>query len=485
MGNYILGIDQSTTATKAIVFNDKAIVVGRADILHKQYYPKPGWVEHDPIEIYHNVLEAIRQVLEKADVKAAEIAVISVTNQRETTVVWDAKGVPVYNAVVWQCSRAEELIEQPSISGQKDYIMNAAGLMLSPYFSAGKAKWLKDYATEACKPLFFGTMDSWVIYKLTGNHATDFSNASRTQLFNIKTLQWDDKLKSIFDLEDVVMPEVKYSDEVFGYTTAEGIFPNPVPISGVMGDSHGALFAQQCWDKGMGKCTFGTGGSIMINIGSEPVMSKNKIGTSIAWGLSKKVEYVFEGTIIYMGDTIKWMIEEMGLISNSTQSQEYAEQVTSTEGVYVVPAFNGMGAPHWIPNTRALICGIHRHTGKYHVVRAALESIAYQIRDIIESMLKDSKASLAELRVDGGPTNNSFLMQFTADILKTNVLVNSVEELSALGTAYAGGLAVGFWKSREEIQKLFKASTSLKPQMPASESDALYGGWTLAVKKLK
>jgi glycerol kinase len=484
MGKYILGIDQSTAATKAIIFDKTASVVGRVDVPHRQYYPRPGWVEHDPVEIYRNVIGSIRQVLEKTKTEAREIEAISVTNQRETTVMWDAAGNPVYNAVVWQCARAEELIRAPAISNQRDYITDATGLILSPYFSAGKARWLKDHAANAAKPLFFGTMDSWVIFKLTGSHATDYSNASRTQLFNINTLQWDDKLRMIFDLGDVTMPAVKSADEIFGYTSAEGIFPKQVPVCGVMGDSHGALFAQQCWQKGMAKCTFGTGGSIMMNIGREPLKSGNRIGTSIAWGLSGAVEYVFEGTIICMGDTIKWLMDEMGLIASSSQSEEYAEKIPSTEGVYLVPAFIGMGPPHWKPNTRALVCGIHRHAGKYHIVRAGVESIAYQIRDIIDPMLKDAGADLEELRADGGPTGNAFLMRFTADILRTPVLVNSVEELSALGAVYAGGLAAGFWKSRDEIRRLFKAAKTYIPQMPSAESDTLYAGWSDAVKLL-
>jgi glycerol kinase len=498
MENYILGIDQSTTATKAIIFGKNATVLGRVDIPHKQYYPNPGWVEHDPAEIYTNVLDAIRQVLQKANITPDAIAALAVTNQRETTVVWDSKGNCVYNAIVWQCARAEEIVQRPEISDNKDYITKTTGLMLSPYFSAGKARWLKDHSQSAEKPLFFGTMDSWVVFKLTGNHVTDYSNASRTQLFNIHTLQWDEKLLSIFGLEDLRMPAVKNSDEIFGHTTAGGIFKKPIPVAGIMGDSHGALFAQQCWHKGMGKCSFGTGGSIMMNIGYEPILSKNKIGTSIAWGLSGgepratrsaggsgKVQYVFEGTIICMGDTIKWLVDEMGLITGSAQSQEYAEKVNSTEGVYLVPAFNGMGAPHWKPNARAVICGIHRHINKYHIVRAGVESIAYQVRDIVDPMLKDSGTDLAELRVDGGPTNNTFLMDFTSTILRTNVLVNSVEELSSLGTVYAAGLAIGFWKDLDEIKELFKSSRVHTPVLPESESSKLYAGWVEAVQLLK
>lgn len=482
---YMLGIDQSTGATKSILFDEFARVVGRVDVAHKQYYPKPGWIEHDPLEIYGNLLESIWLVLKKTDVEPENVAAISITNQRETTILWDDSGRPARNAVVWQCARAEEIVRQDNIVKQSEYIKRETGMILSPYFSAGKAKWICDNVENNGR-LLFGTMDSWLIWKLTGNHYTDYSNASRTQLFNINSLKWDEKLLSVFGLNDLRMPEAKCSDAIFGYTTVEGIFPKPIPVAGVMGDSHGALFAQQCWEKGMSKCTFGTGGSIMMNIGDKPLCSDKGIGTSIAWGLSGNIEYVFEGTVISLGDTIKWLANEMELIENDAQSQTFAEAVNSTEGVYLVPAFNGLGSPHWISDARAIICGMHRDTTKYHVVRAGVESIAYQIRDVVEAILEDSKmVTLPELRVDGGPTSNTFLMQFAADILQTKITVNCVEELSALGAVYAGGLAVGFWKSKNELRKLFRTSKKYMNNMRQKESNLLYGEWNAAVALLK
>ena len=483
MANYILAIDQSTSNTKAIIFDKQATVVGRFDVSHKQIYPQKGWVEHDPKEIYRNLVEAVRRVLETTGVSKTDIVALSVTNQRETTMMWTADGEPVYNAIVWQCTRAESITRRPRIDSERAYITKASGLQLSPYFSAAKAAWIKENCVTKDK-LLFGTMDSWVIWNLTGRHVTDYSNASRTQLFNIHELCWDEKILELFGLEDVKMPEVHYADEIFGMTTVEGIFDKPIPVAGDMGDSHGSLFAQQCWEKGTGKCTYGTGGSIMMNIGAQPKLSSNKIGTSIAWALSGKVEYVFEGTIVSMGDTINWLINELGLIQNSAESQTFAEKVDSSNGVYLVPAFDGLGAPHWKSEVSALVCGLSRSSNKYHVVRAGLESIAYQIRDIIDPMLKDAELELKELRVDGGPTKNTFLMQFTADMLNTRIVVNSVEELSALGAAFAGGMAVGFWKDRDEISSLTSISATYERTMTEEIAERLYDGWKNAVKML-
>lgn len=483
MTKYILAVDQSTTTTKAVIFDNKAQVVGRCDVNHQQIYPRKGWVEHNPKEIYRNLVQAVRNVLEKTGIPTDRIVALAVTNQRETTMMWTPEGDPVYNAVVWQCARGESIVRRPEIAAEKEYITQATGLQLSPYFSAAKAAWIKENC-GASGELLFGTMDSWVIWNLTGRHVTDYSNASRTQLFNIHDLCWDNKILKLFGLQGVKMPEVCYSDQVYGMTTVDGIFSKPIPVAGDMGDSHGSLFAQQCWDRGTGKCTFGTGGSIMMNIGTESMLSKNKIGTSIAWGMSGTIEYVFEGTIICMGDTIKWLINELGLIRSSAESQEFAEKVDSSDGVYLVPAFDGLGAPHWHSEVSAMICGLHRSSNKYHIVRAGVESIAYQIRDIVDPMLKDANIELKELRVDGGPTNNTFLMQFTADILNTRINKNSVEELSALGAAFAGGMAVGFWKNREEISPLGSMSASYERTMPESIAEDLYLGWQNAVKML-
>lgn len=374
-------------------------------------------------------------------------------------------------------------MKRPSIVASYPMIMESTGLMPSPYFSAAKAAWIMEHIQPKEK-LLFGTMDSWVLWKLTGNHVTDFSNASRTQLFHIRDLRWDPNLLELFGLQNVEMPQVKCSDEIFGYTTAEGIFPHPIPVSGIMGDSHGALFGQQCWQRGMAKCTFGTGGSVMMNIGDVPLPSQNRLATSIAWGLGGAVTYVFEGVIMSMGDTIRWLADEMGLIQNSGQSEPLAEQVPSTGGVYLVPAFGGLGAPYWNSTARGLICGIQRDTDKRHVVRAGLESIAYQIRDIIEPMAKDAGLCFSELRVDGGPTNNRWLMQFTADLLGVSVVKNDVEELSSLGAAYAGGLATGFWKDREELESLRKTADIYQRKVSEKTADDCYQGWKQAVSFL-
>jgi glycerol kinase len=483
MANFILAVDQSTTTTKAVIFDKKAKVVGRYDIDHKQIYPQKGWVEHDPVEIYQNLVEAVRCVLETTGVSTNDIAALAVTNQRETTVMWTPDGKPVHNAIVWQCTRAEFITRRPEIDAERAYITQATGLQLSPYFSAAKAAWIK----ETCgvnEKLMFGTIDSWVIWNLTGRHVTDYSNASRTQLFNIHQLSWDKKILKLFGLENVKMPEVHFSDEIFGMTTVEGIFETPIPVAGDLGDSHGSLFAQKCWKIGTGKCTYGTGGSIMMNIGTVPMLSSNKIATSIAWGLAGTIEYVFEGHIICMGDTIKWLINELGLIQNSAESQVFAEKVDSSNGVYLVPAFDGLGAPYWKSEVSALICGLSRSANKYHIVRAGVESIAYQIRDIIEPMLKDARIELKELRVDGGPTKNTFLMQFTADILNTLLVCSSVEELSALGAAFAGGIAVGFWKNREEISLLTSTCETFERTMPKETAESLYEGWQNAINML-
>ena len=483
MGKYILAIDQSTTTTKAILFNRKAEVVGRSDVNHEQIHPQSDWVEHDPEEIWGNLLAAVRNVVKHTGISKDEIACISVTNQRETTMLWTKAGKPAYHAIVWQDTRAEEIIQRETIEAEKQYITKVTGLQVSSYFSAAKACWIKENCGGADE-LYFGTMDSWVLYKMTGHHVTDYSNASRTQLFNIYDCKWDEKIISLFGLKDVHFPKVCDSNAIYGETTLDGFLDKPVPVAGDMGDSHGALFAQQCWNTGMGKCTFGTGGSLMMNIGNQPVQSGNKLNTSIAWGMDGTVDYVFEGTIVNMGNTVKWLGKNMGFIENSAESQKLAESVKSTEGVYLIPAFNGLGAPWWNSDVRGIICGLQSTTRAAHVVRAGLEAIAYQMRDIIEPMLDDAQISLEELRVDGGPTNNEFLMQFTADILGTALVKNHVEELSALGAAYAGGLTMGFWKDREELAGLRKNSATYRREMEKEQADHLYSKWLKYVKML-
>ncbi len=479
---YVLAIDQSTSSTKVILFDEEARLIRRCNVDHKQIHPQTGWLEHDPVEIYKNTIAAMRDAASGID--KAQIKAVAITNQRETTMIWDADtGKPVYHAIVWQCSRAESITKRQGILDMADAIANKTGLKLSPYFSAAKACWIMENADVSDKTLMFGTMDAWLIWKLTGNHATDFSNASRTQLFNINESKWDDELVALFGLKNVQLPEVKYSDEIFGMTTADGLFDNPVPVSGVMGDSHGALFGQQCWKPGMGKCTFGTGSSVMMNIGDKPIASKNNLATSVAWGMGGKIEYVFEGNINCTGDTIRWLVNELGLLPDARMSEEYARKVASSEGVYLVPAFMGLGAPYYESNARASITGLFRDANRYHIVRAALEAIAYQIKDIVDLMHKDAGMSFEELRVDGGPTNNALLMQFVADILNLRIVKNEIEELSALGSTFAAGLATGIYRDREYLAGLRRTSGEYQRRMEETIAQGLYDGWKLAVKK--
>ena len=480
MAHYIISIDQSTAATKAILFNDHCKRVHRVDIPHKQIHLKPDWVEHDPDEIFENVLEVIRKTLAEAGVLPEEIAALSITNQRETTLLWDAEGHPVANAIVWQCSRAKGITDLSEVKSNKQYIESATGLTLSPYFSAAKARWIYD-RSEVKQDLFFGTIDSWLIFKLTGRHFTDYSNASRTQLFNIHTLEWDRELLSIFGLEKVSMPTVLAADAIFGYTMANGIFKEAIPIIGVMGDSQAALFGQGCVKPGTGKVTFGTGSSVMLNIGEVPKQSGSGLATSIAWKLQDKVIYVFEGNINCSGDTIRWLVDELGILPSAKLSAEYAQKVESSEGVYIVPAFVGLGAPYWESNARAMISGLFRSANKYHIVRAAVESMAYQVKDILEVMLDESGMPLREINADGGPSRDAFLMQFLADILGTEVVCKEVEELSALGVA---SIALDRLELRSDAMLTDTDRVEEKRYrriMSKKDAKRLYNGWLSAV----
>jgi glycerol kinase len=482
---YLLAVDQSTSSTKAILFDESLRPAARYNVPHRQFYPQPGWVEHDPMEIYRNLLTAVAGVLRESGVEQKAVQCLSISNQRETTVVWDGNtGLPVYNAVVWQCSRGEAIVRLPAIQARRGDIARKTGLMLSPYFCAAKAAWIAENGDNGGKRLLFGTIDSWLLWKLTGRHLTDYSNASRTQLFNIGTLRWDNDLIALFGLEGMAFPEVRCSDEVFGKTTLEGVFSAPIPVAGVLGDSHGAMFGQQCWEKGMGKCTFGTGSSVMMLTGDRPVFSGQGLATSIAWGMGGKVEYVLEGNINCTGDTLNWLKNELGILPDVKDSEEYARQVSSSQGVYLVPAFSGLGAPHHWSDARAVICGLFRNAGKYHIVRAALEAIAYQIRDVVEPMTADAGMRFEEIRVDGGPTGNAFLMQFVADMAGTRIVCNEIEELSALGAASAGGLAVGVFSGREALARLYRPGKHYEKTMNEAQARALYEGWRQALQKL-
>ncbi len=482
MTKYIIAIDQSTTATKAILFDENGKLVGKNSFPHKQIYPREGWVEHNPREIYNNTILSIKDLVEKTGIEKNDVIAIAITNQRETTLLWDRDGTPVHNAIVWKCSRATEIIRQDSIFSQADYIKDATGINLSPYFSAAKAKWICDHV-KVKEGTLFGTMDSWLVWKLTGNHATDYSNASRTQLFNINVNKWDEKIIGIFDLNKLNFPEVKSSDEIYGHTTAEGFFEKEIPVTGIMGDSHGALFAQKCFDIGTGKATFGTGSSVMINIGNQPKKSKYGLATSIAWAIDGHVEYVFEGNINSSGDTMKWLAEEMDLMEDVRESEEIALSVGSTNGLYLVPAFHGLGAPHWNYDCAGLICGIKRDTTKNHIIRAGAESIAYQICDITNAAAKDMGKTVDILNVDGGATRDTFLMQFVSDILRAKLIKSEIEEYSAMGAMYAAGLAVGLWKDKQEIAKIKTINDEFSPEMDEEKANNLYSGWQEALKR--
>ena len=488
---YVLAIDQSTSSTKAILFDRQGQLVHRCSVDHCQYYPKPGWVEHDAEEIYKNTLKAINMVLDESGISRQQIAVLGITNQRETVVVWDKKtGKPVYNAVVWQCQRGGKICRRLEDEGLTGIVRKKTGLVLSPYFSAAKIKWILDNISGVRQraemgEILAGTMDSWILWNLTRGkvHATDYSNASRTQLFNIHELKWDNELLKIFTIPASMLPKVKCSNVVFGYTLPDIVFEREIPIAGLMGDSHAALFGQNCFKKGMVKITYGTGSSIMMNIGKEPLESINGLVTSIAWGFDNEADYVFEGNINCTGATIKWLVDELQLISDSKISGKIAATVESNAGVYIVPAFVGLSAPYWDSDARATITGISRGTKKAHIVRAAEESIAYQIKDILDLMVIESGIQLQELRVDGGPTRDEFLMQFQADMLNVTIVTSKIEELSAIGTAFMAGLAVGFWASREEIGALRAADTIFDCKMEEDTRAILYKGWKEAIRR--
>ena len=488
---YILAVDQSTSGTKAVLFNTAGELVGRHNEMHRQFCPKPGWVEHDAEEIYENTLRAMKGVIEENGVPKAKIAALAISNQRETAVVWDKRtGKPICHAVVWQCARGEQICHKLREAGCAQAVSEKTGLVLSPYFSAAKIKWILDNTEGARQKaenggLLCGNMDAWLIWKLTEGrvHATDYSNAGRTQLFNISRLDWDDELLGMFTIPRGMLPEVRPSGSIFGLTSCGGIFDKKIPIAGVLGDSNAALFGQGCFKKGMAKATYGTGSSIMMNIGDSDIRSKKGIVTSIAWGLNGKVEYVFEGNINFAGATTKWLAENLQLISNSKEAGEIASSVGGSGGVYLVPAFTGLGAPYWDSEARAVITGMTADTKKEHIVRAAEECIAYQIRDIVEVMNKEAGLKLRELRVDGGPTRDDFLMQFQADMLSCNIVRNRIEELSAAGAAYMAGLCVKLWSGREEILSLRKTEREFSPRMSEKTRENLYSGWKSAVKK--
>lgn len=488
---YILAIDQSTTATKVMLFDRAGLLINRVNKPHQQIYPQTDFVEHDPLQIWENTLQGIHDVMELAKINDTELAGIAITNQRETAMMWDkSTGKPVSNAVVWQCLRGVPFCEQLKAEGYTETIKAKTGLIIDSYFSASKLRWIMDNVPEAKQvadkgDLLLGTMDSWLIWKFSNGkvHATDFSNASRTMLFNIQNLKWDDELVALCGLASVKFPEVKFSDEVIGNTDPSVVFKQHIPIAGVLGDSHAALFGQHCLSAGMAKATYGTGSSIMMNIGTNFRDSPNGLVTSIGWGANRSITYVFEGNIHCAGDTINWLVNDLQLIGSAEEAEALAKSVPDSNGVYLVPAFVGLGAPHWNHQARACLSGMPRNTKKAHVVRAALESIAYQVADLIYLMGNQSGVLLQELRVDGGPTKNKFLMQFQSDLLQKDVVVSDIEEVSALGATYMAGLATGFWNDIDEIKALRKTKQTYSCQMKIEQIDEEYRSWKKAIER--
>jgi glycerol kinase len=491
MKSYILAVDQSTSATKAVLFDNKAKLVARSNKDHKQYYPQPGWVEHDPVEIYQNTCAAMREVIAKAGIKPDDVLCLSVTNQRETVVVWDRNtGKPVYNAIVWQCQRGADICNKLVMEGHEPFIKNKTGLIIDPYFSASGIKWILDNVKGVKEKaekgdILCGTIDSWLIYNFTNGkvHATDHSNACRTMLYNIFELSWDTEILSMLDIPKSMMPQVKSSNALFGDVDCREAFPVSIPVCGVMGDSHAALFGQLCLEQGLGKATYGTGSSVMMNIGKSPLKSPEGLVTSIGFSYDNEIDYVFEGNIHCTGDTIKWLVDKLDLLDDSASSESIAISVPDNGGVYFVPAFAGLGAPYWNNEARACITGMDRGAGKAHIVRAALEAIAFQIKDVVDRMTQKSGIQLRELRVDGGPTRNSFLMQFQADILDSTINISEIEEASALGVALAGGLTKGLWKDFNELTDLCSRGAKVNSSMEDNLRHSLYQGWLKAIKR--
>jgi len=488
---YIISIDQSTSSTKAILFDTKGQLTDEVSCAHEQYYPHSGWVEHDPEEIYENTIKAVNSLIDKNQKTKSRIEGIALTNQRETAVVWNQRtGKPVYNAVVWQCQRGKDICNKFREEGHEDMIKDKTGLLLDPYFSASKIKWILDETKNARQQaengqLLLGTIDSWLIWKLTAenNHFTDYSNASRTLLFNIQELKWDNDLLNLFDIPESMVPEVKYSDEIFGYTDFEGAFSEKLPISGLLGDSHASLFGQNCYYKGEAKSTYGTGSSIMMNIGNNYQKSEKGLVTSLAWGRDNKVKYVFEGNVHSSAATIKWLVDRVNLLDSPGEAADIASSLEDNQGVYLVPAFVGLGAPYWDNEARAIICGMNFDSGREHIVRAAQESIAYQIKDVLDLMIAELGVELKELRADGGASKDEFLMQFQADMLGTAVKTTAVKEVSALGAAYMAGLALDVWENIEEIESIREVDKNYNPQMSEDKREKNYKGWKQAVKK--
>ncbi|MDD4779375.1 MAG: glycerol kinase GlpK [Tissierellia bacterium] len=489
---YILALDQGTTSSRAIIFDRNGNIVSSSQKEFQQVFPNPGWIEHDPVEIWKTQINSAIDAIKQASINPLEIVGIGITNQRETTVLWDKNtGKPVYNAIVWQCRRTAQICDELKKRDLTSYIKENTGLVIDAYFSGTKIKWILDNVEGVREraesgDILFGTVDSWLLWNLTGGkvHITDYSNASRTMIYNIKELKWDEKILNELNIPMSILPEVKQSSEVYANTKKE-IFGEEIPIAGIAGDQQAALFGQLCFQEGMVKNTYGTGCFMLMNTGEKIVSSNNGLLTTIAWGVDKKIEYALEGSIFVAGAAIQWLRDELKIIHDSKDSEYFANKVNDTNGVYVVPAFTGLGAPYWDMYARGAILGLTRGANRNHIIRATLESIAYQTKDVIDAMIEDSGINLTALKVDGGATANNFLMQFQADILNVNVERPDVTETTALGAAYLAGLAVGFWKSKGEIVQNWSINRKFKPEISEEKRRELYNGWKKAVEKVK
>jgi len=478
---YVLGVDQSTAGTKALLFDSRGDLIHRCDLPHRQIIDNKGWVEHDLMEIYRNTVEVVRKVIKESGIDKSQVAGVGISNQRETAAVWNrTTGEPVYNAIVWQCSRGEDICKRIMEAGQAERVREITGIPLSPYFSAAKIAWVLENIDTGDSQLCAGTLDSWLMFKLSGSFKTDYSNASRTQLFDIKALCWSDEVCGFFGIDPSILAQVCDSDSCFGYTDFNGFFDDPIPIHSAIGDSHGAMFGQGCHSYGMMKATYGTGSSIMMNIGKMPLFSDKGIVTSIAWGTGGSADYVLEGNINYTGHVLKWLADDLNLIKSPELSDKYAAMANPGDETYLVPAFSGLGAPYWNSDARAIICGMSRTTGKAEIVRAAVECIAFQVADVITAMLETVGAKGESLRVDGGATRNNYLMQFQSDILIIPVLVPVQEELSGIGAAYMAGIALGLYNEDEIFARLMRKK--YVPSMDDETRQKKCNGWHNAIK---
>lgn len=489
MGQYIMALDAGTTSSRCILFNEKGEMISVAQKEFTQYFPKPGWVEHDAMEIWSTQIGVAQEAMHKINASAGDIAAIGITNQRETTVVWDKNtGEPVYHAIVWQCRRTSEYCDSLKEKGLVDSFRQKTGLVIDAYFSGTKLKWILDNVPGAREKaeagdLLFGTIDTWLIWKLTKGkvHVTDYSNASRTLLFNIQELKWDEEILTELDIPAAMLPDVKPSSYLYGETEAT-LFGSPIPIAGAAGDQQAALFGQTCFNAGEAKNTYGTGCFLLMNTGETPVYSKNGLVTTIAWGLDGKVNYALEGSIFVAGAAIQWLRDQLKLLDSAPDSEYMATKVKDTNGAYVVPAFTGLGAPYWDQYARGAIVGLTRGVNKYHIIRATVESLAYQTHDVLKAMQQDSGITLNALKVDGGACANNFMMQFQADVINAPVHRPVCVETTAMGAAYLAGLAVKYWASKEDVIKNWQISQIFKPSLEEEDRTKLIEGWSKAVK---